>query len=50
MAVPNHADTLFITSTADERLERRMKGSVEGITTRPRLTAKGAKGEVLAAR
>jgi acetate kinase len=32
---------------ADERLERRMKGQVEGIGTRPRLTAKGAKGEVL---
>jgi acetate kinase len=28
-----------------ERLERRMKGSIEGIGTRPRFTAKGATGD-----
>jgi acetate kinase len=32
---------------AGERLERRMKGQVEGIGARPRLTAKGSKDEVL---
>jgi acetate kinase len=31
-----------------ERLERRMKGQVEGVGTRPRLLAIGTKGEVLA--
>jgi acetate kinase len=32
---------------AGERLVRRMKGQVEGIGTRPRLTAKGSKDEVV---
>ena len=32
---------------AEERLERRMKGQVEGIGTLPRMMAKGAKGEIL---
>ena len=32
---------------ADDRLERRMKGQVEGIGTRPRLVAKDVKGETL---
>jgi acetate kinase len=32
---------------AEDRLERRMKGQVEGIGTRPRMMAKGTKGEVL---
>ena len=32
---------------ARDRLERRMRGQVEGIGTRPRLVAKGTKGETL---
>jgi acetate kinase len=32
---------------AHDRLERRMKGQIEGIGTRPRLLAKGVKGETL---
>ncbi len=32
---------------ADDRLERRMKGQIEGIGTRPRLVAKDVEGEIL---
>jgi acetate kinase len=32
---------------ADDQLQRRLKGQIEGIGVRPHLTAKGAKGEVL---
>jgi acetate kinase len=38
---------LFAVS-ADDRLERRMRGAIEGIGTRPCFTAKGASGESLA--
>ena len=37
---------LFAVGT-DDSLERRMKGQLDGIGTRPRLMAKGAKGDVL---
>ena len=38
----------LFTVVAHDRLERRMKGQVDGIGTRPRLVAKDVKGETLA--
>jgi acetate kinase len=37
-------------ASARERLERRMKGMIEGIGTRPRFTAKVAKGDAWSTR